>query len=157
MYNQGNGFTRLLCGRCAVWGPQDCHNRDVLSYSSRESGPPEVTEPFFVLVVAEQFAVFYRCPWIKHSDPSSEEAPWLEGQLSKCSRRTARRTPSGEERQITAVWWEKLRGQDSGRLGADLKPHDAYPQVGQWREIPCEDYINTGAKHVIIHWGHAPG
>lgn len=51
---------------------------------------------------------------------------------------------------------KKLQGQDRGRLGADLKPHDAYPQVGCWRVIPFEDYINIGGKHVIIHWGHAP-
>lgn len=51
---------------------------------------------------------------------------------------------------------KKLQGQDTGRLGADLKPHVAYPQVECYGVISFEDYINIGAKHVIIHWGHAP-
>lgn len=46
---------------------------------------------------------------------------------------------------------KSCRGEIVGDRGADLKPHDAYPQVGCHRVIPFEDYINIGAKHVIIH------
>lgn len=72
----------LLHGMRITAQPQQ---RCEVSYFNGESGSPEVTEPFCFGCGLAVYCVL-QVPWIKHSD-LLEEAPWLGGQLSNCSRR----------------------------------------------------------------------